>query len=173
MLIDDDLKAVQKNFKKLSKAVKNDYVPKRRFNKLINVVQKMSLNLEIQNSALVHKSIELRETAKELRKARRSERKLAKYEYREARAVVSTKKASKKAKSAKKPKRSKRKSGPPGRVGAFLGNFLIVIAFISLIAAIGFFIGGLTGVTDTLAIAAVVCFIVGIIVRVVSAVRAS
>lgn len=181
MLDTKDLKDIQKKFNKVNKQLKNDYVPKNKFNKLVGLVQKMNTQLEIQNAALISKNDELKKTAKELRASRRSERKLSRYTYKLEREVIAEKNAgkvvakpkkvkSKKVKVSKKAKKV-RKSGSSVPVGKIIGGLLIFAAFLSLIAAIVFFFVQRPDLTDKLAIVAVACFVVGLIVRVVSAVR--
>jgi chromosome segregation ATPase len=163
MLEEADLTDVDKRLKQHIKDTKADFVSKKQFDRLASAFERLEDQVEVQRALLSQKRKELKAHAKELKAAKRAEKKLAKYESVMTR---SEKKALKKAKKA-----GKAKAGPavPFRKSTFLGNFLVGAAFVILVVAIGFFFSGLTGMTDALAIAAVACFVIGIVIRIVVA----
>jgi chromosome segregation ATPase len=150
-----DLDLLNRKLKQNVVAIRNDTVDKRQFEKLVDVVQMLQERVEMQRALVKEKKHELKVYAKELKAAKKASKRLAKYESQSAKVEA------KKGKLAKKDT-DHRKSG-------FIANFLIGAAFVILIAAIGFFFSGLTGITDILSIAAVICFVLGIIIRIVVA----
>ncbi len=168
MLEDADLDEVSRTLKKHMVSTKKDYVKNKKFEKLMNAVGKLNEQLDQQNDMISEKNKQMKDLLTELKKARKAQKKLAKYES----VVVSAgdRKTSKKAKSSKSGNaagKKVRKDIIPYRKSSFLANFLIGAAFVVLVLAVVFFFTGLTGLTDMLAISAVVCFVVGVVIRII------
>jgi DNA repair exonuclease SbcCD ATPase subunit len=151
-----ELDALNRKVNKSVAAIRDDYVERKHFDRLVDVVSVLQDRVEMQKSLVKEKKRELKAYAKELKAAKKASKRLARYESQVEK--VSSKKA----------KLEKRGNGNGKN---FLANFLIGAAFVILIAAIGFFFAGFTGITDVLSIAAVVCFVLGIIIRIVVALK--
>jgi DNA repair exonuclease SbcCD ATPase subunit len=149
-----DVDELNSKLNKSVASIKDDYVERKHFDRLVDVVSVLQDRVEMQKALVKEKKRELKAYAKELKAAKKASKRLARYD-------SQLKKAS-----AKKAKLEKKGNGR-----SFLANFLIGAAFVILIAAIGFFFAGLTGITDILSIAAVICFVLGIIIRIVVALR--
>jgi len=161
---------VDKHLRNSISVLEDEYVEKKQFNKLVDVVSMLQERVELQRELVKEKKKELKAYGKQLKSAKKAEKKLAKYEAEYSSMVEKSQKAVKKAKNGKNGKAVKDKEY---RKSSFLANFLIVVAFLLLIAAIGFFFSGMSGLTDSLSIAAVVCFVLGIIIRIVVALKRS
>jgi chromosome segregation ATPase len=162
---------VDKQLRKSISVLEDEYVEKKQFNKLVDVVSMLQERVELQRELVKEKKKELKTYGKQLKAAKKAEKKLAKYEAEYSSMVEKSQKAVKKAKNGKNGKNGKEKK--EYNKSSFLANFLIVVAFLLLIAAIGFFFSGMSGLTDSLSIAAVVCFVLGIILRIVVALKRS
>ncbi|MFH1063833.1 MAG: hypothetical protein V1729_02010 [Candidatus Woesearchaeota archaeon] len=179
MLEQSDLKSVNSRLQNHVSDSKKGFVNKSQFEKLSSVVERLQDQLDIQGELIVEKRKELRAYAKDLKTAKKAEKKLSKYESSiarsEAKAEKRARKEAEKAKKAKEKakaagttnKKSTKSDAEPFRKSKFLSAFLIAISFVILIAAIVFFFSGMTGLTDTLAVAAVICFVLGIVTRIV------
>jgi chromosome segregation ATPase len=161
MVEDSELNDVNKRLKRHVTDTKKEFVSKKQFKRLVSAVEKLGDEVDDQSVMIREKDKQLRAYAKELKAAKRASKKLARYE-----SVV--------AKSDKKAKKAAKKAGKKGKQPAkpfaksrFLANFLIGAAFLLLIIAVTFFFNGLTGLTDVLAVAAVICFVLGIVIRIV------
>lgn len=172
MLEESDLDAVKKNIKVIADSAKKDYATRKQMDKLASAVESLQDQVDMQAELLTAKNKELKAYAKELKSAKKAEKKLFRYESVVARADRKTeKRAAKEAKASKSAKPGKARESVPFRKSSFLASFLIGAAFVLLVVGIGFFIAGLTALTDIMSIAAVACFVIGIIIRIVVAVK--
>ncbi|MBW2964271.1 hypothetical protein KY363_02320 [Candidatus Woesearchaeota archaeon] len=172
MLEESDLKDVNKRLKSLADSAKTDYATRKQMDRLASAVEGLQDQVDMQAELLTAKNKELKLYAKELKAAKKAEKKLFRYESVVAKAEAKAeKKAAKQAKAGKPAKAVKQKDSVPFRKSSFLASFLIGAAFVLLVIGIGFFLAGLTSLTDIMSIAAVACFVLGIIIRIVVAVK--
>jgi|GEM_PF-3965775 len=148
-----DFIELDKRLKSQAKDAKESFVGKREFEKLVGAIDVLQEQLEMQNDLLADKRKEIKVYAKELKAAKKAEKKLMKYE------AIEEKEAK---------RHEVKDKGPvvPYRKTGIFAKFLIGSAFVVLVSAIGFFFSGLSGMTDMLAVIAVILFVTGIAIRI-------
>ncbi|MFC1723185.1 hypothetical protein ACFL0V_03525 [Nanoarchaeota archaeon] len=154
-----DLKDMNKRLKYHMIQSKEQFVQKKHFEKLSDTVDRIQDLVEMQQEAVKDKKKQLRSKNKELKvyaKELRAQKKAIRRSEKEGLAVERS---------------YERPETGDYRKTRFLGNFLVGAAFVLVAGAIVLFFSGLSGYTDVLSMAAVVCFVLGIILKIVVAIK--
>ncbi|HII72573.1 TPA: hypothetical protein HA265_07490 [Candidatus Woesearchaeota archaeon] len=167
MATQKDLKSVRGEMKDEQAANAEAFAERKHFEKLSETVDRLQEMIEMQKEAMKDRKKELKEKNKEL-KVYAKELKAQKKALKEADKVSLAAKAT--YPEFKRPAKPGQKDHKGWR---FFGNFLVGAAFVMVAVAIIFFFTGLDEWTDVLSIAAVCCFLLGIVIKIAVAYKSN